>query len=199
MPRYTSNRGIANRGDSVGRMIELMILGFLAEGPLHGYQLRRKMEQLHGHARTISDGTIYPAIKRLIASGAVTQKLEPGAGTTTRRTLSLTHAGRQRLRKLIRDADGHDITDGSRFFIVLAFLSLLPDEEQRRAVLQRRLDFLDQPASFFYAGEEMQRIADITDPYRRGILISARATRTTEIAWLREQLAPPPAGSEEHT
>jgi hypothetical protein len=32
------------------------------------------------------------------------------------------------------------------------------------------------------------RAAEIADPYRRGILVSARATRTAELAWLREQL-----------
>lgn len=176
-----------------------MILGFLAEGPLHGYELRRKMERLHGHARTISDGTIYPAIKRLVASGAVTQQWEPGAGATARRTLSLTESGRERLRELLRNAGGHDITDGGRFFIVLAFLSLLPEENERRAVLQHRLDFLDQPASFFYDGERPQRITDIADPYRRGILISARATRTAEIAWLREQLTTSPDERPEHS
>ena len=60
-------------------MIELMILGFLAEGPQHGYELRRRMSQLHGYARLISDGTVYPAINRLIAAGAVTEADEPGA------------------------------------------------------------------------------------------------------------------------
>ena len=45
----------------------------------------------------------------------------------------------------LRDAAGHDITDGHRFFVVLAFLSKLPDAEERDAVLRRRLDFLSGP------------------------------------------------------
>lgn len=170
-------------------VIELMILGFLAEGPLHGYELRRKMTQLHGYARTISEGTLYPAIHRLLAAGAVTQVLQPGTGATQRRTLHLTDAGRERLSGLLRNASGHDITDGGRFFVVLAFLSLLPQEAERRAVVQRRLDFLSQPSSFFFDGETPARVADVADPYRRGIFISARATRTAELAWLRDHLS----------
>lgn len=169
-----------------------MILGFLAEGPLHGYDLRRRMTQLHGYARTISDGTLYPAINRLVASGAVTEVREAGRAASMRRVLHLTPAGRERLQTRLREAHGHDITDGSRFFVILAFLSYLSDDAERRAVLRRRLDFLTGAASFFHDGETPLRSADIVDPYRRGIFVSATATRRAEINWLREVLAAAP-------
>ncbi|HET9127440.1 MAG TPA: PadR family transcriptional regulator [Propionibacteriaceae bacterium] len=169
-------------------VIELMILGFLAEGPLHGYLLRERMEQLHGYARTISDGTLYPAISRLAARGLVQRSTGPGRAGADRRTLSLTDAGRASLEDRLRTASGHDITDGHRFMVVLAFLSLLPDRGERDAVLRRRLDFLSEPAGFFYDGERPLRSAELTDPYRRGILVSARATSRAERAWLTEML-----------
>lgn len=165
-----------------------MILGFLAEGPLHGYQLRRKMEQLHGHARTISDGTIYPAITRLVRAGALTETREPGSGATTRRVLHLTDTGRARLQSRLKEARGHDITDGSRFFILLAFLAHLSEQADREEILRKRLAFLEQPTSFFFDDTHPLCAAEITDPYRRGILLSAQATRAAEITWLREQL-----------
>lgn len=165
-----------------------MILGFLAEQPLHGYELRRRMEQLNGYAHPISDGTIYPAISRLTQAGFVTRAPEPGRAGAPRQTLHLTDAGRSRLRERLAGADGHDITDSSRFFVVLSFLSLLPDPASRNAVLRRRLDYLEQPASFFYDGEKPLRADDLTDPYRRGILLSARATSRAERAWIRELL-----------
>lgn len=173
---------------TVGDVIDVMILGFLAEGPLHGYDLRRRMEHLQGYARPISDGTLYPAIKRLVAAGAVTKSAEPGLAGAQRQTLRLTAAGLQHLLELLRDAGGHDITDGGRFFVVLSFLSLLPQQEERDAVLRRRLAFLSQPASFFYDGDRPQRVDDIADPYRRGVLITARAGSRAEKAWLREIL-----------
>lgn len=167
-----------------------MILGFLAEGPLHGYELRRRMERLHGYARTISDGALYPAITRLVGDGLVTRHAESGKAAAQRQTLHLTDAGHRRLVERLRDASGHDITDGHRFFVVLAFLSKVPGAGERDAVLRRRLDFLTEPASFFYDGNRPLRADDITDAYRRGILISARATSRAERAWLRELLDP---------
>ncbi|WP_205325076.1 PadR family transcriptional regulator [Glycomyces sp. YM15] len=176
-------------------MIELMILGFLAEGPLHGYELRRRMAQLHGYARTFSDGTVYPAINRLVAAGALAREMRPGQGAAQKGMLRLTETGRERLRTLLRDADGYDITDTGRYFVVLAFLSQLPDPEERRAVLRRRLDFLDQPASFFYDGTHPLRAEEIEDPYRQGMLHMAKAAKQTERAWLREQLDTAPEWS----
>ena len=168
-----------------------MVLGFLAEGPLHGYELRRRMEQLTGYTRTISDGTLYPAITRLARAGLIIREQEAGRAGAPRQTLHLTDAGRDRLLDRLRDADGHDITDGSRFFVVLSFLSHLPDLIERDAVLRRRLDYLEQPASFFYDGDRPLRADDLTDPYRRGILLSARATSRAERTWIRDLLGSP--------
>lgn len=169
-------------------VIETMVLGFLAEGPLHGYELRRRMEHLSGYTRTISDGTLYPAITRLTKIGLITREQEPGRAGAPRQTLRLTDTGVEGLRGRLREADGHDITDGGRFFVVLSFLSHLPELAERNAVLRRRLDFLEQPASFFYDGDQPLRADDLTDPYRRGILLSARATSRAERAWIRDLL-----------
>ncbi len=171
-----------------------MILGFLAEGPMHGYELRRRMEQLHGYAHPVSFGTLYPAIARLAAAGFVRQESGPGTASARRITLHLTDAGRAELYERLRTAEGTDITDGQRFMVLLAFLSMLPDKAERDAVLRRRLEFLSQPASFFYEDGHPLKADDISDPYRRGILVSARATSRAERDWLTAMLT---AGAKE--
>ncbi|MFF1696454.1 PadR family transcriptional regulator [Streptomyces sp. NPDC058257] len=170
-------------------MLELAILGFLADGPLHGYQLRRLIAHLSGHARPVSDGSLYPAINRLVRAGLLDRRTEPGASAAQRHTLSLTPAGRTELLRRLREPDEPDITDGARYFTILAFLSQLPDTADQHAVLRRRLEFLEQPASFFHDGNRPLRAEDTDDPYRRGMLLVARATSHAERSWLREQLA----------
>lgn len=170
-------------------MLELAILGFLAEGPLHGYQLRHRIAHLSGHARPISDGSLYPAINRLVSAGLLERRTEPGVSAAQRHTLRLTGVGRCDLLRRLRDADGLDISDSTRYFTVLAFLSQLPDTADQHAVLRRRLEFLEQPASFFHDGDGPLGAEDTDDPYRRGMLIIARATSHAERSWLREVLA----------
>ncbi|WP_431776176.1 PadR family transcriptional regulator [Streptomyces cucumeris] len=170
-------------------MLELAILGFLAEGPLHGYQLRHRIAHLSGHARPVSDGSLYPAINRLVNAGLLDRQTEPGASAAQRHTLSLTDTGHRELLRRLRDAHGLDISDSTRYFTVLAFLSLLPDTADQHAVLRRRLEFLEQPASFFHDGDRPLSADDTDDPYRRGMLTIARATSRAEKSWLREVLA----------
>ncbi|MEV5973596.1 PadR family transcriptional regulator [Streptomyces sp. NPDC051921] len=170
-------------------MLELSILGFLYGGALHGYELKERIQGLSGHVRPVSDGALYPAITRLVRNGLVDSQTEPGAGAAPRRTLSLTDAGRAELFARLRSPKDGEITDGQRFFTLLAFLGLLPDPAEQAAVLRRRQAFLEAPASFFYADGAPVRAEDEPDPFRRGMLRIARATGTEEKAWLTETLA----------
>lgn len=153
-------------------MVELAVRGFLAEGPLHGYELRRRVAHLSGYARPVSDGTLYPAIKRMTDAGWLDRRVEPGASAAQRFVLSLTEAGRaELLRRLAQPAD-LDITDLTRWLTVLAFLSLLPDPADQHAVLRRRLAFLEQPASFFYDGDRPQSSQHDHRPEHRNDAVS---------------------------
>jgi hypothetical protein len=73
--------------------------------------------------------------------------------------------------------------------VLLAFLGRAGNPNTQRRVLQRRLDFLDAPASFFYSGDRPQRADEQADMFRRGMLTVARATSRAEKAWLREAIA----------
>ncbi len=52
-------------------MLELAILGLLEEQSLHGYELRRRLGETLGFLVSVSFGSLYPALARLEASGAV--------------------------------------------------------------------------------------------------------------------------------
>ncbi|MFF7458838.1 PadR family transcriptional regulator [Kitasatospora sp. NPDC008115] len=171
-------------------MLKLAILGFLHDRPLHGYELRRHLAALTGHVRPLSDGTLYPAIKRLEADGLLVRATEPGAAAAPRHTLRLTDAGRAALLERLRTPDELDVSDENRWFTVLAFLRHLDGEPAAQAaVLRRRLAFLDEPASFFYDGDRPVGAEEVADPFRRGMLLIARATTTAELDWLRATLA----------
>ncbi|MFJ7126997.1 PadR family transcriptional regulator [Streptomyces sp. NPDC098101] len=169
-------------------MLELSILGFLYERPLHGYELKERIHGLSGHVRPVSDGALYPAITRLVRNGLVDSRTEPGASAAPRRTLSLTPEGRRELLDRLRAPKDAEITDGQRFFTLLAFLGHLPDPADQAAVLRRRQAFLDVPASFFYEDGAPVGAEREPDPFRRGMLRIARATGTAEKAWLAEAL-----------
>ncbi|UXY17622.1 helix-turn-helix transcriptional regulator [Streptomyces cynarae] len=169
-------------------MLELSILGFLAEAPLHGYELKERIKALSGHVRPVSDGALYPAINRLLAAGLLDQRTEDGASAAPRRVLTLTDEGRAELLARLRKPKQAEITDHVRFNTVLAFLRHLGDPAEQAAVLRRRLDFLETPSSFFYREGEPVRAEEAGDLFREGMLRVARATGTAERKWLREAI-----------
>jgi DNA-binding PadR family transcriptional regulator len=77
-------------------MLELAILGLLKEHPMHGYDLRKRLRGDFGLLSSLSFGSLYPALARLEAAGAVHElpserrpQDAPAPGTTT----AFTHAG----------------------------------------------------------------------------------------------------------
>lgn len=177
-------------------VLTLAILGFLAEEPMHAYELRKRITDLTGHTRPLSDGAMYPAIKRAQDAGFVERNAESAGRGPTRQVLSLTASGREELLRRLAEPAEVEITDGGSFFTLLAFLGQLPDPADQARVLQRRLDFLTAPASFFRRAGTPLRIRDVEDRYRRGMLVMARATSRAEREWLVEtltELGHPPA------
>ncbi|XUL87587.1 PadR family transcriptional regulator [Streptomyces galilaeus] len=170
-------------------MLELSILGFLAEQPLHGYELKERIKALSGHVRPVSDGALYPAITRLVTAGKLDQHTEDGTSAAPRRVLSLTDTGRADLLERLRHPKQTEITDHVRFNTVLAFLRHLPDRREQADVLRRRLEFLETPASFFYRDGEPVRAEETQDLFRQGMLRVARATGAAEREWLTEAIA----------
>ena len=165
-------------------MLALAILGFLHEEPLHGYDLKDRITGLTGHVKPVSDGALYPAITRLEAKGFLERRTEPGTGAAPRQVLHITDAGRAELLRRLREPSQVEITDRNRYFTLLAFLRHLDDPAEQARVLQRRLDFIDTPASFFYRSGKPQKAEEAGDPFRTGMLRIARATALAEREWL---------------
>ncbi|QYC40795.1 Transcriptional regulator PadR-like family protein [Nonomuraea coxensis DSM 45129] len=168
-------------------MLELAILGFLRDHPLHGYELRKRVAALMGRGRPVADGTLYPAIKRLAAAGWVTRKDEPGAAAAPRRVLHLTEEGREELDRRLREPADLDISDGNRWSTLLAFLRHLDEPGAQAAVLRRRRAFLEERAGLLGDGDRPAE--DVADPFRRGLLVVAQAAGQAELAWLTQTVA----------
>ncbi len=70
---------------SRSNVLETAILGLLSSAPLHGYELRKRLNLLLGSFRAFSYGSLYPALKSLVARGLI-ETAEPDPATTARAT-----------------------------------------------------------------------------------------------------------------
>jgi PadR family transcriptional regulator PadR len=77
----------------------LMILKTLeALGPLHGYRLARRVEQISGHQLALNQGTLYPALVKLEHGGWVASEWGESESGRRVKIYRLTKAGRTQLR-----------------------------------------------------------------------------------------------------
>jgi PadR family transcriptional regulator len=89
-----------SKSDVLQGTLDLMVLKTLqALGPLHGYGIARRIEQVSDNSLTLNQGTIYPALLRLLQRGWA--KAEWGTTETNRRAkfYSLTALGRKQIAK----------------------------------------------------------------------------------------------------
>lgn len=78
--------------------LDLMILKTLESmGPLHGYRIARRIEQVSGNTVSLNQGTIYPALLRLQQRGWI--KAEWGTSETGRKVkfYLLSRGGRKQI------------------------------------------------------------------------------------------------------
>src|SRR5215472_9553304 len=54
--------------------LELAVLGLLHETPLHGYELRKRLNALLGTFRAWGYGSLYPCLKDLLAQGLIAEE-----------------------------------------------------------------------------------------------------------------------------
>ncbi len=79
--------------------LDVLVLRTLAEGPLHGYEITRWLEQRSGGALDVEDGALYHALIRLEQRRAIRGEWGVTANGRRARYYQLTSAGRKELRK----------------------------------------------------------------------------------------------------
>ncbi len=139
-------------------MLEMAVLGLLKEQDMHGYELKKRLSDVFGVSSAVSFGSLYPALARLEAAGAVgvlavaKEPLPGGAGQPLaerradrrRKVYGITVLGAKMFEDLLTGSQSGG-EDERSFHLRLAFAGYLPPEsrlgllQQRRAVLGERL------------------------------------------------------------
>lgn len=77
--------------------LELLILRVLSEGPMHGWGIAHRIEDLSEETLLPNQGSLYPALQRLEREGRVSARWGTSANNRRAKYYELTRAGRARL------------------------------------------------------------------------------------------------------
>ncbi len=117
---------------------ELLLLGLLLEGQMHGYQLNEYLKHTMGFCTDLKKPTAYYTLNRLEKEGHVRHETEREGKRPERRVYQLTGKGRAFFHELLRSR----LKEFSRTYydddIAIAFMDRLPNSEVRELLLKKR-------------------------------------------------------------
>ena len=86
-----------DRQDVLQGTLDLLILKAVSLGPLHGYGVLLRIQQISGETLVIQQGSLYPALFRLEHQGAIASEWGESENNRKAKYYRLTSAGRDRL------------------------------------------------------------------------------------------------------
>ena len=82
----------------------MLVLKSLARlGPMHGYGIAQYVQQISDEVLQVEEGSLYPALQRMLAKGWVTAEWGQSENNRRARYYRLTAAGRKRLGREISE------------------------------------------------------------------------------------------------
>lgn len=85
--------------------LDLLLLKTLSLEPMHGFGIARRIKQISKEVINIEEGTLYPALQRLLINGWVRAEWKQTENNRRARYYRLTNAG---LRQLEQESKGFD-------------------------------------------------------------------------------------------
>jgi len=196
-------------------MLELAILGLLKEQELHGYELKKRLTAAFGPLSSVSFGSLYPALARLEAAGAVKAveahqlgyaaqapttpmtgsmtgeaaafraRREPKRGGRAKKVYGITERGEKLFEELLA-AESASGDDDRAFNLKLAFCRYLPPDARLGLLERRRAHLVERLAR---ARASIRAGRERMDAYTRSLMEHGTETTERDISWLDTLIA----------
>jgi len=174
-------------------VLELAVLGILHETPMHGYELRKRLNSLLGAFRAFGYGSLYPALKDLLAKGLIAEDVADSLGPArpldrprrSKIVYRLTAEGKERLQDLLAQS-GPASWEDDGFGVHFAFFGLTQADIRMR-ILEGRRSRLEERLEGFRAAATRTR--ERVDSYTLELQRHGLESVEREVRWLNELIA----------
>jgi DNA-binding PadR family transcriptional regulator len=172
-------------------VLEFAVLGVLSDGPLHGYELRKRLTTVLGPFRALSYGSLYPCLRRLQAKELIeevdeTPAVDSAAPALSARRARVVYAITADGKELFADwanTPGPEAWEDEGFAAHMAFFGRTESRarlrilEGRRSRLEERVDALR---------ESLTRSRERMDAYTLQLQQHGLDGAEREVRWLNE-------------
>jgi len=70
--------------------LEFALLGLLSQAPLHGYELRKRIQTIFGPFRALSFSVLYPQLRRMMEAGLIEEAVMAATSRRSRIVYAIT-------------------------------------------------------------------------------------------------------------
>jgi len=181
-------------------VLELAVLGLLHESPMHGYELRKRLNSVLGTFRAFSYGSLYPCLRDMLGRGWITEdgatkSGKPLAGKRAKIVYRLTADGKERFQQLLTEIGPSAWEDDDQFGVHFAFFARTEADvrlrilEGRRRRLEERLD---------HVRASLTRTRERLDSYTLELQRHGLESVEREVRWLNELISSERSGAAPH-
>lgn len=176
-------------------ILEFAVLGLLRESPMHGYELRKRLNTSLGVFRAFSYGSLYPCLKTLVQRGWLTEEPSPPpeggerealpaslAGRRAKIVYRLTAEGKEHFEELLSQT-GPDAWEDEHFGVRFAFFGQT-SRDVRMRVLEGRRSRLEERLAKMRAS--LARTRERLDDYTLELQRHGMESVEREVRWLNE-------------
>lgn len=165
-------------------LLDFAVLGLLHDAPMHGYELRKRLNAALGAFRALSYGTLYPALRGLLDRGWIRTQAAAAAGTGARARIvyELTAEGKEHFQDLVGRADAAAYEDDA-FDVRMAFFART-EAEVRLRILEGRRSRVEERLANIRAASSRSR--ERMDTWTAALQRHGEESTEHEVRWLTE-------------
>ncbi len=168
-------------------VLEFAVLGLLHESPMHGYELRKRLNAVLGSFRALSYGSLYPCLKQLLRTGWIVEDASADgvaalAGKRSKIVYKLTADGKEHFQELLAES-GPSAWEDENFGVHFAFFART-DAATRLRILEGRRSRLEERLEGFRAA--LTRTRERMDSYTQELQRHGLESVEREVRWLNE-------------
>ncbi|HOF64411.1 MAG TPA: PadR family transcriptional regulator [Dermatophilaceae bacterium] len=171
-------------------LLDFAVLGLLHETPMHGYELRKRLNTALGAFRALSYGSLYPCLRELLSKGWIRETAGapdgPARGSTRARIVyELTADGKERFQTMA-DKAGPASWEDEEFDVHFAFFARTPTDVRLRILEGRRSRLEERLANI---REASVRNRERMDSYTAALQRHGEDSTEREVRWLEELIS----------
>jgi DNA-binding PadR family transcriptional regulator len=162
---------------------DILILVMLSSGPMHGYEIKKRVEQVLGGSVSLNNKVLYPALKRFEEMNAVQREVVRQEGKPDRHIYRITDHGRELMQMLLQDASSEILRNDAEFLVRVSLFEQI-EPKARLEVLRARAEIVSKKIAHT---QEMKMLAQEhrADAFAEEVIAFHEQQELRELEWIR--------------